>query len=259
MRHRPRRAARLLSPPGLAAVVLVLGGCGSGAGGHSAASPPSTAPANVTKPSPAASTRTPPPASTGPTLPTAAPRVPPVTTSPPAQYTFPVQPSRHASFGHVHHDYPATDIFAACGDSFQAPTSGRILAVSRVDSWNPKLNAGATRGGLSVTLLGVDKVRYYGGHLSSIASAVHVGAEVVSGQPLGVVGHTGDARSVPCHVHFGTSPLCAGTTDWWNRRGVLYPWPYLESWRAGGRFSPTTAITAWRAQHGCPTRPSVDP
>ena len=36
------------------------------------------------------------------------------TTRPPLVYVFPVQPvaSCHVSYGHFHHDYPATDIFS---------------------------------------------------------------------------------------------------------------------------------------------------
>ena len=45
-----------------------------------------------------------------------------------------------------------------------AVTDGVILEVNRVDTWNPKIDAGATRGGLSVSLLGDDGVRYYGSH-----------------------------------------------------------------------------------------------
>jgi hypothetical protein len=260
MKRRPHSAAAwFVTTGGLAALMLALGGCGSGGGTHRAAPPTLTAPATTPKTSPIRSVPTSPPSPTGPVTTTAAPSSPTAAPSAPGRYAFPVQPSRHVSFARVHHDYPATDIFAACGDSFRAPTSGGVLAVSRVDGWDPKVNAGATRGGLSVTLLGVDGVRYYGSHLSSVTGGLRVGAEVVSGQPLGVVGHTGDARSVPCHVHFGISPDCAGSTDWWNRRGVLYPWPYLDSWRAGGQLSPTTAIVAWRSRHGCPSRPSVDP
>ena len=42
------------------------------------------------------------------------------------------------------------------------------------------------------------------------------------------------------------------------RRGVLYPWPYLDSWKAGGNKSPVAAVKAWKAKHGCPTAPTVD-
>ncbi len=176
---------------------------------------------------------------------------------PAGRYAFPVTPASATSFGHSHHDYPATDIFAPCGATFRAPTSGRILGASHVDAWIPSVNAGATRGGLSVTLLGDDGVRYYGSHLRSVA--IGAGARVVAGQALGQVGNTGSARGIACHVHFGISPLCGGTTDWYNRRGLVYPWPYLESWRSGGRLSPVAAVAAYQARHGCPSGPTVDP
>jgi hypothetical protein len=60
-------------------------------------------------------------------------------------------------------------------------------------------------------------------------------------------------------VHFGVSAPCAGVTDWFNRRGMIYPWPYLESWRAGGALSPAAAVAAIRARAACPTHPTTDP
>ncbi|MEP6696827.1 MAG: M23 family metallopeptidase [Pseudonocardiales bacterium] len=176
----------------------------------------------------------------------------------PGRYVFPISPPAAAHFGHSHHDYPATDIFAPCGSTYRAPTSGRVLGAQRVDAWNPIVNAGATRGGLSVTLLGDDGVRYYGSHLRSVLPAVVTGARVAAGQVLGQVGNTGDARGTACHVHFGISPLCGGYADWYNRRGLVYPWPFLDSWRAGGALSPAAAVAAYRARHGCPTGPTVD-
>jgi peptidoglycan LD-endopeptidase LytH len=80
---------------------------------------------------------------------------------------------------------------------------------------------------------------------------------VVAGQRLGLVGRTGDAGA--CHLHFGISPPCTKVGDWWIRRGVIWPWSYLDSWRAGGSKSPVTEIATWKAQNGCPTKPLVDP
>lgn len=174
------------------------------------------------------------------------------------RYVFPVQPLSHVRFGRAHHDYPATDIFARCGDSYRAVTSGQVVAVERVDRWQISINSGVTRGGLSVTLLGDDGVRYYGSHLLSVDPPVAIGRRVVVGQPLGRVGSTGSARGTGCHVHFGISPPC-GSTDWFNRRGLVYPWPYLESWRAGGQLSPVAAVSAFRKTRGCPTAPLAYP
>jgi murein DD-endopeptidase MepM/ murein hydrolase activator NlpD len=170
-------------------------------------------------------------------------------------YTFPVIGNN--GYAHTHHDYPASDIINNCGNKVVAVTSGVIVNVVRKDTWTAKVNAGATRGGLSVALLGDDGVRYYGSHMSVILSSIKIGARVKTGQQLGKTGRTGDAGA--CHVHFGISPPCAKGSDWWNQRGVIWPWPYLDSWKKGGNKSPVAEIKAWKAKHGCPTKPSVDP
>jgi murein DD-endopeptidase MepM/ murein hydrolase activator NlpD len=173
----------------------------------------------------------------------------------PATYAFPVIGNN--SYAHIHHDYPATDIITRCGNRVVAVTTGTILAVTRVDRWTPSANLGATRGGLSVSLLGDDGVRYYGSHLSVINSDINPGAHVTTGQTLGKVGRTGDAGA--CHLHFGISPPCARVGDWWTQRGTIYPWPYLDAWRKGQPKSAVAAVADWHATHGCPTKPLNHP
>jgi murein DD-endopeptidase MepM/ murein hydrolase activator NlpD len=161
-------------------------------------------------------------------------------------YVFPVKPASAASYGRDHHDYPATDIFAACGTTVVSPTSGVVHEVSRQDLWDPAVNDGATRGGLSVSLIGDDGVRYYGSHYQSIVRGIEPGVRVSAGQVLGTVGRTGSARPTPCHLHFGISPPC-GAGDWEVRRGVIETWPYLDAWKAGTQRSPVKEVAAWRA------------
>jgi murein DD-endopeptidase MepM/ murein hydrolase activator NlpD len=170
-------------------------------------------------------------------------------------FVFPV--AGHYAYARVHHDYPATDILAACGSPVRATTSGVVLEVTRVDTWKASVDAGATRGGLSVSIRGDDGIRYYGSHLEFIYANIKPGVRVAAGQSLGKVGETGDATA--CHLHFGISPVCRSTGDWWIQRGVIWPWPYLDSWRTGGEKSPVAEITAWQRAHGCPTKPTVDP
>ena len=194
-----------------------------------------------------------PPAS-GPATPgTPAPTTPAPTTRPSggARYVFPV--AGRTSYGRTHHDYPATDIFAPCGTTVRAATDGVVLEVSRVDRYDANNDDGSERGGLFVSILGDDGVRYYGSHLRSVRTGIDTGVRVRRGQPVGAVGDTG--RASACHLHFGVSPPCARTGDWWVRRGVVWPYSYLDSWRAGGHASPVRAVSSWRAAHGCPGRP----
>jgi murein DD-endopeptidase MepM/ murein hydrolase activator NlpD len=169
-----------------------------------------------------------------------------VTTASTPTYVFPVKPASAASYGRYHHDYPATDLFAACGTTLVSPTSGVVHEVSRKDLWDPAVNDGATRGGLSVSLIGDDGVRYYGSHYETIVRGIEPGVRVAAGQVLGTLGRTGSARPTPCHLHFGISPPC-GAGDWEVRRGVIETWPYLDAWKAGTQRSPVKEVAAWRA------------
>ena len=188
--------------------------------------------------------------------PTASPAASPGKASAAAgKFVFPV--AGKVTYAHTHHDYPATDIMASCGTQVRATTSGVVLAVTRVDKWKANVNSGATRGGLSVSIKGDDGVRYYGSHMEYISKNIVQGVRVTAGEALGKVGKTGDASA--CHLHFGLSPVCKGTGDWWIQRGVIWPWRYLDSWRMGGDKSPVAEINAWQSRHGCPTHALVDP
>jgi murein DD-endopeptidase MepM/ murein hydrolase activator NlpD len=121
--------------------------------------------------------------------------------------------------------------------------------VNYADHWSPSSNRGADRGGLSVSIVGTDGVRYYGSHLTDIAAGISPGVRVVAGTLLGHVGNTGSARGIATHLHFGLSwPTRPGM--WWVRRGTVYPWPYLDSWRAGGQRSPAAAVAAEHERQG---------
>jgi peptidoglycan LD-endopeptidase LytH len=166
----------------------------------------------------------------------------------PVRYRFPVAGCR-AQYGGSHHDYPAADMFTGRGCVFVAPVAGRVDEVTRQDRWDQASDRGADRGGRSVSLVGVDGVRYYGSHLEAVALGIAPGVTVRAGQPLGRIGNSGSARVTAVHLHFAISwPTRPGI--WWVRRGMVQPAPYLNSWRAGGNLSPVRAVRAARAEAG---------
>ncbi len=181
------------------------------------------------------------------------------TTIPSAQaapiYVFPVA-NCEVNYTRAHHDYPASDILAKAGCRFVAPTNGVIDEVNRVDRWSGKTNLGIDRGGLSVSIIGDDGVRYYGSHLRSIPASIEPGVVVKAGRLLGSVGSTGSARGTAPHLHFGISwPTPEGT--WWVRRGAVLPWKYLNAWKNGKDLSPVAEVNAQRAKVGdLPPEPS---
>lgn len=226
----------------LALLLLLAVGCNDPA--------PAARPA-LTPPPPTTASVTPTPSPTPvPTTPKPAPTTAPTPARTPLRidYVFPIAGCR-ATYGRAHHDYPATDVFAAKGCAYVSPVAGRVDEVSYRDDWDGGTNKGATRGGLFVSVVGTDGVRYYGSHLSRVAPGIEPGVRVNAGTRLGDVGTTGSARGTAPHLHFGISwPTRNGV--WWVRRGEVHPWPYLDSWRSGGDRSPAAEVAARRRAEG---------
>jgi len=163
-------------------------------------------------------------------------------------YIFPVA-NCEVNYARAHHDYAATDILAKAGCKFVAPINGVVDEVNRVDTWRSPPNLGITRGGLSVSIIGEDGVRYYGSHLRSIPASIQPGVSVMAGRILGAIGATGSARGTSPHLHFGISwPTPADT--WWVRRGEVLPWKYLDAWKAGKDLSPVKEVAERKAKVG---------
>ena len=167
-------------------------------------------------------------------------------------YIFPVADCA-VNYARAHHDYAATDILAKKGCKFVSPVNGVIDEVNRTDLWSGKTNLGIDRGGLYVSVIGEDGVRYYGSHLTSVVASIQPGLTVKAGQILGRVGSTGSARGTSPHLHFGISwptPTETQPNIWWVRRGVVLPWKYLDAWKAGKDLSPAKAVAAALAKNG---------
>jgi murein DD-endopeptidase MepM/ murein hydrolase activator NlpD len=165
-------------------------------------------------------------------------------------YIFPVADCA-VNYARAHHDYAATDILAKKGCKFVSPVNGVVDEVNRTDLWSGKTNLGIDRGGLYVSIIGEDGVRYYGSHLTSIVTSIQPGVVVTAGQLLGKVGATGSARGTSPHLHFGISwPTPSQPNVWWVRRGVVLPWKYLDAWKSGKDLSPAKAVTAALAKNG---------
>jgi peptidoglycan LD-endopeptidase LytH len=251
LRVRTLTRLRWAYPMVFVAAAVLAAGCGDGARSQSGSHARTGAPMAPTAPPPS----TPPAATPWATTPSATPRPskPGPAASAAPRYAFPVL-ARNVAYHPTHGVYPGTDVFADCGVPVVAVTDGRMLEVSRVDRYSPSGPQGLYNGGLSVSLLGDDGVRYYGSHLSQVAPGIRPGVRVRVGQRLGAIGRTGNADDV-CHLHFGISPPCRKVGDWWIRRGVVWPASYLDAWRAQRNTSPAAAVSAWHRNRGCPPPP----
>jgi murein DD-endopeptidase MepM/ murein hydrolase activator NlpD len=163
-------------------------------------------------------------------------------------YVFPVT-GCEVNYAKAHHDYAATDILTKAGCKFVAPINGVVDEVNRTDLWSGKTNLGIDRGGLYVSIIGEDGVRYYGSHLRSIPASIQPGVSVLAGRVLGAVGATGSARGTAPHLHFGISWPTPPDT-WWVRRGEVLPWKYLDAWKAGKDLSPVKEVNARKLKVG---------
>lgn len=132
------------------------------------------------------------------------------------------------------------------------PGHGQVSQTAAVDRWEAATNLGADRGGLAFTLVGGDGVRYYGSHLAALAWCSRGSSWARSGRPARRPGTS-------CHLHHGLSPAECGPDDWFVRRGVVSPYPYLRAWVAGRDAFPAVAVGDWHERNGCPTEADVYP
>ena len=165
-------------------------------------------------------------------------------------FIFPVADCA-VDYARAHHDYAATDILAKKGCKFVSPVNGVVDEVNRVDNWSGKTNLGIDRGGLYVSIIGDDGVRYYGSHLSSVVASIQPGVVVKAGRVLGKIGSSGSARGTAPHLHFGISwPTPTQPNVWWVRRGVVLPFKYLDAWKVGKDLSPVKEVAAAKLKFG---------
>ena len=118
--------------------------------------------------------------------------VPPINSFPvPAPYEASFSDDWHACRDGCRRKHKGNDIFASEGSPIVAVEPGVIAKVDGTDDSN---------GGLSIWLLGDSGVAYWYAHNS--ANYVTAGQRVGRGQLIGRVGHTGNARTTPSHIHF---------------------------------------------------------
>jgi hypothetical protein len=114
------------------------------------------------------------------------------------------------------HTHQGQDVFADCGTPLVAARGG-VVKLNQEDE-----NAGYY---LVIDGAGTD-VDYVYMHMKA-PSPLKKGAPVMTGQPIGEVGDTGDADG--CHLHFEL-----WTAPGWYRGGTVYdPLPKLRRWDAG--------------------------
>lgn len=133
-----------------------------------------------------------------------------------------------------HVGYPAVDV-EGCYARLHAPTAGTITNIRRRDKWTKLADLPGTRGGLTITLIGDDGVRYYFSHLGRVK--VTLNQRVTAGDWIGVAGSSGNARITRCHTHFGISRVCP-RAEVYLLQGEIWPQKYLDAWRKGQQLSP---------------------
>ncbi len=135
-------------------------------------------------------------------------------------YTFPILgahdyggPEGRFGASRAGHTHQGQDVMAACGTPLVAARGGRVQYAGY---------EGAAGNYLVIDGKGTPYDTAYM-HLAE-PSLLHTGEVVRTGQPIGIVGETGDATA--CHLHF---ELWTGP-GWYEGGSPIDPLPYLKKW-----------------------------
>jgi murein DD-endopeptidase MepM/ murein hydrolase activator NlpD len=138
-------------------------------------------------------------------------------------------------FGPVWRLHQGTDIFAAHGTPVRSPVDGKVRVT----------NGGL--GGLSVYVIQPDGTYWYLTHLAGTAEGLVTGATVTTGQVVGFVGATGNARGGPPHLHFEVHPGGGGAVD---------PKSVLDQFIADALALAPQVVQAYTDAHAAGTKPT---
>ncbi|HEY8591262.1 MAG TPA: M23 family metallopeptidase [Sphingomicrobium sp.] len=118
--------------------------------------------------------------------------------------------------------HDAIDIMAAEGTPVIAAADGTVEKLFN-----------SAQGGITAYVRSPDRRwTYYYAHLQSYAPGLKEGGQVRRGQPLGRVGHTGNANPAGPHLHFAINQM-QPSERWWNGTPVN-PYPLLAGKKASG-------------------------
>jgi murein DD-endopeptidase MepM/ murein hydrolase activator NlpD len=119
--------------------------------------------------------------------------------------------------------HDAIDIVAAEGTPVVAAADGTV----------EKLFFSAGGGGNTLYVRSPDqRWTYYYAHLQGYAPGLAEGQRIRRGQPIGRVGHTGNAVAAGPHLHFAINRMQPGER-WWQG-SPINPYPLLAGRKAGG-------------------------
>lgn len=134
------------------------------------------------------------------------------------------------------------DLFGPRGTPVLAVADGTLFEVG----WN-------ARGGHRLWLRDAAGNGYYYAHLDAYTPAARNGARVRAGQPLGILGTSGDAESTPPHLHFEVHPASLRPLGY---DGAVDPAPYLAAWALGDDLA-VSATPPFLARHTVAVQPAA--
>jgi len=154
-------------------------------------------------------------------------------------YVFPVAGGAGVvTVGHTHHDYPAADIAAPAGTQEYALHDGTVDRAWAAPSGSC---------GIGFTISTTDGLTWTYCHMSYLEPTVAAGAVLRAGDPVGLVGQTGDATGP--HLHLQLQPATGYPQDeaWFQGfAGTAFTWS--DSVQTNAAASPTFAVVSGEAE-----------
>ena len=131
-----------------------------------------------------------------------------------------------------------TDVFAAHGTPVRAPVDGVLKSANN------------SLGGLSLKLVMPDATYFYLAHLSGLVDGFVEGMTVRTGDVVGYVGNSGNARTTPPHLHIGIYPRGGAAVD---------PKPILDGFIAEAQDRVPAVMAAYEASRPAAAAGVVEP